>query len=77
MEQISQSPFFPVPVAWFELPVATGRWGLSTLRETGQPTAAGAAVQSIQNTGSDAAVEAPSAAAESESTTGRILNAYA
>jgi hypothetical protein len=34
MEQLSQSPFFPVPVRWFEIPMQTARWGLGQLAQS-------------------------------------------
>ncbi len=76
MEQVSQSPFFPVPVEWFELPVVTGRWDLTVLRDSGQSVTSEAGVQILQGPSAAAAVpvEAEMAA---ETKTGRILNEYA
>jgi hypothetical protein len=33
MAEQSESPFFPVPVRWFELPMNTARWGFARLAD--------------------------------------------
>jgi hypothetical protein len=81
MDVTEQSPFFPVPVRWFELPVSTSRWGFvqpQELRAQGRPGSpgailfgeAGASAPNSQQTASHAA-------AENEPEVGRILNARA
>lgn len=91
MEQLSQSPFFPVPVRWFEIPMQTARWGLGQLA---QSTAAGdaaatsdpaAPVAAFATATSTDAVVAPAtetkavdASTESDgASVGVILNEYA
>lgn len=41
MDQQSNSPFFPVPVRWFEIPMTTPRWGLARLLEASRATRSG------------------------------------
>jgi hypothetical protein len=38
MSEQSESPFFPVPVRWFEIPMNTARWGLMRLTEVVEST---------------------------------------
>jgi hypothetical protein len=40
MNEQSESPFFPVPVRWFELPMNTVRWGFMRMDELAKATAA-------------------------------------
>jgi len=91
MEQLSQSPFFPVPVRWFEIPMQTVRWGLGQLAQSAAagPTAAVSASPSpaaerptATRTDATVAAEAPSASAESSpqpdgQKVGAVLNEYA
>jgi hypothetical protein len=39
MNEQSESPFFPVPVRWFELPMNTVRWGFMRMDELAKSTA--------------------------------------
>lgn len=79
MEQLSQSPFFPVPVRWFELPVPTVRSGLGQLAQSTQAGDTAAAA-----TGTEAPAVSPSAtpvaeasADEVNSSVGVLLNELA
>ena len=80
MEVTEQSPFFEVPVRWFEIPMNTARWGFvqpQELRAQGMPGSPGA------NRSGDAGASAPtsqppsSSAAENRTNVGRLLNARA
>lgn len=91
MEQLSQSPFFPVPVRWFEIPMQTARWGLGQLAQSKaaessaasvDPSAAKAATSTATST--DAVVAPESDMTTSDTTTdlegqtvGVLLNEYA
>ena len=39
MNEQSESPFFPVPVRWFEIPMNTARWGFMRLSELSEAKA--------------------------------------
>lgn len=91
MEQLSQSPFFPVPVRWFEIPVQTARWGLGQLAQSNATESSAASLDSsapaesaVAATSTDATVapesemtSADTSAESTGSTVGVILNEYA
>ena len=39
MNEQSESPFFPVPVRWFEVPMNTVRWGFMRVNEVAEAAA--------------------------------------
>lgn len=91
MEQLSQSPFFPVPVRWFEIPVQTARWGLGQLAQSSKAASSAAGLDSSDDTAesepatrTDAAVASQSELTSADTTpepdsrmVGVILNEYA
>jgi hypothetical protein len=91
MEQLSQSPFFPVPVRWFEIPMQTARWGLGQLAQSKATDSSAASVDPSAPKAADStatstdAVVAPASemttsdtSADTENpTVGVLLNEYA
>lgn len=78
MESISQSPFFPVPVQWFELPMDTARWGFVRQQQSAVSVPSAVSPYSGGTTSEPASVQpsAPDVAVESRSV-GRILDELA
>lgn len=79
METQAQSPFFPVPVRWFELPMNTARWGFARLQETTEYGSdsphSETESDSGEPTGSSPAAEvSESSAAYDRPAVGRLLN---
>lgn len=91
MEQLSQSPFFPVPVRWFEIPMQTARWGLGQLAQSNTAESSAEVADSKSSrtsettaTSTDANVApesdmayADTSADSTSATVGVILNEYA
>ncbi|MBE2213241.1 MAG: hypothetical protein IAE82_05165 [Opitutaceae bacterium] len=91
MEQLSQSPFFPVPVRWFEIPMQTARWGLGQLAqsttadtsaEVADPLAGLATKATATSTDANVAPESELTSADTSTDTespsvGVLLNEYA
>ena len=82
MDALSQSPFFPVPVHWFEIPVDTARWGFVRQQQpTSAPFVAANSnpldrAEEPPATATSAQTTAPETANQSQSV-GRILNELA
>ena len=74
MNEQPESPFFPVPVRWFEIPIQTARWGFIRTSETANhrsgPVASEPAEHSVS---ADAASDETSA----PSRIGRLLDVKA
>jgi hypothetical protein len=73
MNEQSESPFFPVPVRWFEIPMNTVRWGFMRMEELVEATAKAPANQRVPGT-SDPGFESDPAP---ESHVGTLLNEHA
>lgn len=67
MEQLSQSPFFPVPVRWFEIPMQTVRSGLGQLAQSKPADSSAAVVDSRASKSADATATSTDAAVAPES----------
>jgi hypothetical protein len=73
MSEQSESPFFPVPVRWFEIPMNTARWGFMRPSEVAEATAEMPADQRVESP--PAASSEPDPAPKSH--VGTLLNARA
>lgn len=73
MNEQPESPFFPVPVRWFEIPMNTGRWDFA--RSSDLTSGQNGQAPAVPTQGSvPASSKAGSAEAEDTSRVGRILN---
>jgi hypothetical protein len=77
MERVEQSPFFEVPVRWFEIPMNAARWGFVQPKEIaaqGTPARAGGTQTGEVSASSPTARATSTETAEDSPEVGRFLN---
>jgi len=77
MNEHSESPFFPVPVRWFEIPMNTARWGFmrpSDVTEVEAPPAKAAGAKRVESPAPATFASRSAATAASSGKIGTLLN---
>ena len=73
MAEQSESPFFPVPVRWFEIPMNPARWGFARLEDLTEAKAELPRARRVEHPAPAAFTPDPAPSAD----VGRVLNARA
>jgi hypothetical protein len=74
MSERSESPFFPVPVRWFEIPMNTVRWGFARATDGNEARPKFSAVSGPVPDAGLAPVEANAEDPDGSPRVGRLLN---